>query len=401
MGLGPPPRRSRITCGVTSSPLEKLLATQESTPSDHKLRGRYLLELAPDARKTLPTPAQDSESPPHDRERTRQGRAGEAVAYHIIDHMNTIDTPYPTGHRRPRVRARGLPGRDARSCSGGRAPTRSRSGGPTSGRHQHHVVLGVKPPSGRATSGPTRQLTSQASLEAPSSTQPRPGRSRRRSPSSSSSVPPRPPWPRPPVARPAPARRLHRAGPRRPRLAGHQAVQRYLHVRPASGYFGPVTKRAVVRWQAAHHRHRTGLVGKMLWQRTAPRHPRRAPVPSRSGDRVTGLNWAALARCESGGNPRRVQPRRLLRALPVHPVHLALGRRLRLPARASSREQTAGPRRCSVVRAPARGRCAAPASSADRAAASSSRSGCAACGESPPAHASAPTGIGSQNDTRR
>ena len=42
-------------------------------------------------------------------------------------------------------------------------------------------------------------------------------------------------------------------------------LQRYLHVRPASGYYGRVT-RARRRWQATHHRNRTGLVGKLLWR---------------------------------------------------------------------------------------------------------------------------------------
>jgi Transglycosylase-like domain len=87
------------------------------------------------------------------------------------------------------------------------------------------------------------------------------------------------------------------------------ALQHYLHVRPASGYFGPRTRRAVLGWQATHHRHRTGKVGRLLW-----RHVRgaatsvRAPAPSRSSDRVASLNWRALARCESGGNPRAVNP---------------------------------------------------------------------------------------------
>jgi len=82
-----------------------------------------------------------------------------------------------------------------------------------------------------------------------------------------------------------------------------RTVQRYLHVRPARGYFGPVTRAAVLRWQAAHHRRQTGMVGRMLWN-TARGVTPRARVASRSGDRVVGLNWAALARCESGGNPR-------------------------------------------------------------------------------------------------
>jgi hypothetical protein len=82
------------------------------------------------------------------------------------------------------------------------------------------------------------------------------------------------------------------------------ALQRYLGVRPAGGNYGPRTRAAVIGWQAAHHRHRTGLVGKLLWSNVRGRTGR----PSRSGDRVSRLNWAALARCESGGNPHAVNP---------------------------------------------------------------------------------------------
>lgn len=82
------------------------------------------------------------------------------------------------------------------------------------------------------------------------------------------------------------------------------ALQRYLRVHPSGGHYGPKTRAAVIRWQAAHHRHHTGLVGKLLWSEVRGNAPR----PSRSGDRVTGLNWAALARCESGGNPHAVNP---------------------------------------------------------------------------------------------
>ena len=89
-------------------------------------------------------------------------------------------------------------------------------------------------------------------------------------------------------------------------------VQRYLHVQPTSGYFGPITRAAVIRWQGAHGRHQTGLVGKLLWHTasgsTAATRSA-APIASRSGDRVSGLNWAGLASCESGGNPRAVNPR--------------------------------------------------------------------------------------------
>jgi hypothetical protein len=84
-------------------------------------------------------------------------------------------------------------------------------------------------------------------------------------------------------------------------------LQRYLHVRPAGGHFGPKTRHAVLHWQAVHHRHRTGLVGRRLWH-AVRRSLRGGPAPSRGGDRVTRLNWAALARCESGGNPHAVNP---------------------------------------------------------------------------------------------
>ena len=87
------------------------------------------------------------------------------------------------------------------------------------------------------------------------------------------------------------------------------SLQRYLHVRPVTGYFGSLTQGAVLRWQAAHHRHRTGMVGKLLWSYVQGHATsRRAPAPSRSGDRVAGLNWSALANCESSGNPRAVNP---------------------------------------------------------------------------------------------
>ncbi len=84
-----------------------------------------------------------------------------------------------------------------------------------------------------------------------------------------------------------------------------RTVQRFLHVHPRSGYFGPRTRAAVIRWQAAHGRRQTGMVGRMLWNAArGGSTSSRSRVPSRSGDRVAGLNWRALARCESGGNPR-------------------------------------------------------------------------------------------------
>ena len=117
-------------------------------------------------------------------------------------------------------------------------------------------------------------------------------------------------------------------------------VQRYLHVRPTSGYFGPITKRAVIRWQAAHHRRQTGMVGKMLWN-AARGTSSRSPVPSRSGDRVAGLNWGALARCESGGNPRAYNPAGYYGLYQFTRSTWRSVGGSGSPARASSREQTA------------------------------------------------------------
>ncbi|MGA8209667.1 MAG: transglycosylase family protein [Nocardioidaceae bacterium] len=120
------------------------------------------------------------------------------------------------------------------------------------------------------------------------------------------------------------------------------ALQRYLHVRPASGYYGKSTRRAVVRWQAAHQRRRTGLVGKMLWRSVKGRAtPSRSNRPSRAGGRVGGLNWGALARCESGGNPRAVNPAGYYGLYQFSPsTWRSVGGR-GLPSRASAGEQTA------------------------------------------------------------
>jgi peptidoglycan hydrolase-like protein with peptidoglycan-binding domain len=119
------------------------------------------------------------------------------------------------------------------------------------------------------------------------------------------------------------------------------ALQRYLGVRPATGYFGPHTRAAVIRWQAAHHRHRTGLVGKLLWSRVqGSTAARRAPAPSRSGDRVTNLNWHALARCESSNNPRAVNPAGYYGLYQFSPATWRSVGGSGLPSNASSSEQT-------------------------------------------------------------
>ena len=159
------------------------------------------------------------------------------------------------------------------------------------------------------------------------------------SPSSSSSSPPSPPPP-PLASPPAEARSSYIVLVKGDHGSKVVTVQRYLHVRPTSGYFGPITKRAVVRWQAAHHRRQTGMVGKMLWH-AASGTSSRSPVPSRSGDRVAGLNWGALARCESGGNPRAYNPAGYYGLYQFTRSTWRSVGGSGSPARASSREQTA------------------------------------------------------------
>lgn len=86
-------------------------------------------------------------------------------------------------------------------------------------------------------------------------------------------------------------------------------VQKRLGVRPRSGWFGPVTRAAVKRYQRARGLPASGVVSKRTW---AALLARRAPRASRSDSTraaprgTAHLNWQALARCESGGNPRIV-----------------------------------------------------------------------------------------------
>ena len=49
------------------------------------------------------------------------------------------------------------------------------------------------------------------------------------------------------------------------------------------------------------------------------------------GGGVDGLNWAALAKCESGGNPRAVNPAGYYGLYQFSLAHLALRRRQRQP----------------------------------------------------------------------
>ena len=84
-------------------------------------------------------------------------------------------------------------------------------------------------------------------------------------------------------------------------------VQRRLGVRPVSGWYGPKTRAAVKRYQRANGIRPTGMVGPKTWASLLGK-PRASRSTKRVATNVASLNWRALARCESGGNPRAVNP---------------------------------------------------------------------------------------------
>ena len=93
-------------------------------------------------------------------------------------------------------------------------------------------------------------------------------------------------------------------------------LQKRLDVRPASGWFGPITRAAVKRYQRTHGIRPTGTVGPATWasllgsQPAKRSHPTPShPTPSRPApSRVAQLDWRALAQCESSNNLRAVNP---------------------------------------------------------------------------------------------
>ena len=94
-----------------------------------------------------------------------------------------------------------------------------------------------------------------------------------------------------------------------------KTLQRKLHVRPASGYFGPKTRAAVKRFQRRHHIKATGVAGPVTLRRLGMRvnsagSDTGGTAPSsggRSHPRVPRI-LQKIAKCESGGNPRAVSP---------------------------------------------------------------------------------------------
>src|SRR3954447_16028856 len=93
-----------------------------------------------------------------------------------------------------------------------------------------------------------------------------------------------------------------------------KTLQRKLHVRPASGYFGPKTRAAVKRFQRRHHIKATGVAGPVTLRRLGMRVNSAgsdtggtAPSSGHSHVRVPRI-LQKIAKCESGGNPHAVSP---------------------------------------------------------------------------------------------
>jgi hypothetical protein len=102
-------------------------------------------------------------------------------------------------------------------------------------------------------------------------------------------------------------------------------LQRKLHVKPVSGYFGQETRRAVIRFQRSHGLKADGIAGPATLRKlgvrasgagyatggSAPSSPRESS-DSGSGKSDGGSSvklppvLKRIAQCESGGNPRAI-----------------------------------------------------------------------------------------------
>lgn len=56
-------------------------------------------------------------------------------------------------------------------------------------------------------------------------------------------------------------------------------VQQRLHVKPTSGWFGPITRRAVKKYQAAHKLPQTGKLSVAMWHALGVKYVKPAPKP--------------------------------------------------------------------------------------------------------------------------
>jgi hypothetical protein len=96
-------------------------------------------------------------------------------------------------------------------------------------------------------------------------------------------------------------------------------LQRKLHVRPVSGYFGQETRRAVVRFQRSHGLKADGVAGPATLRKLGVRATGAgyatggsAPSSGSGGKGGGGSNvklpaeLKKIAQCESGGNPRAI-----------------------------------------------------------------------------------------------
>jgi hypothetical protein len=95
-------------------------------------------------------------------------------------------------------------------------------------------------------------------------------------------------------------------------------LQRKLHVRPVTGYFGPKTRAAVKRFQRRHGLTADGIAGPATLSRLGMRAAKAGratggTAPARHRSRSRGRSRVKLpailkriAKCESGGNPRAV-----------------------------------------------------------------------------------------------
>ena len=97
-------------------------------------------------------------------------------------------------------------------------------------------------------------------------------------------------------------------------------LQRKLHVKPVSGYFGQETRRAVIRFQRGHGLKADGIAGPATLRKLGVRASGAsyatggsAPSSSSSGNKDSGgsnvkvpAQLKKIAQCESGGNPRAI-----------------------------------------------------------------------------------------------
>jgi Transglycosylase-like domain/Putative peptidoglycan binding domain len=97
------------------------------------------------------------------------------------------------------------------------------------------------------------------------------------------------------------------------RGAAVRSIQGELGI-PADGVFGPVTERAVKRFQRGHDLVPDGIVGP-LTRAALGLKPFSARSVRRSGDRSVRVPaiLRRIAECESGGNPRAISPGGLYR----------------------------------------------------------------------------------------